>query len=229
MKGMFNHICKCHNAELITNTTKEVLDDMVAKKKPFFVANTENQSIYGCMGCYKAFTTFNRAQNHLHTSKECMTPHLYRMSQLSKNPMQIMGSAEENTAWFKTLCHFLSCFDRNLVELMETFNCYTNTIESSIRLLEEIQEKIIKCEDIEWRPLFSNIVKKIDKVNRECGGDVMGFMKFTTRCKWLPTSKQLYKIMTPADVEFAKNYKLKSKAFLKEFTAPVVTLEEPED
>jgi len=228
MRYMFKHIYDKHYPELIVNTTREALEDMIANKSPFFVANPDNQALYGCMSCYKTFTNETRAVNHFGGGCTCINTHVANMVKLSKESKQILTPEETKHAWLKTLSHFVPCFDRSLVEVMETFNCFTDTVELSIRLLEEIQEKIIKGEDEEWNKLFSKIVLKIDKVNRECGGDVMGFMKFTTRCKWLPHPKQLHKIMTDNDIESAKKYKLKSKAFLKEFTTPVVTLEEPE-
>jgi len=217
---MFKHIYEKHYNELITNTTKEALDDMITNKSPFFVANTQNNTIYGCLACCKSFSTESRAQNHFGGDSTCTNIHIAKMTKLSKEPKQVISVDEENIAWFKTVCHFLSCFDREMVGILETFNSYTTSIETVVKLLEDTQDKIIKNKSTEWHPIFSKIVKSVDKVTRECGGDVLGFMKYTTRCKWLPHIKQLNTIMTDVDVEFAKNYKIKSRTIIQDLLIP---------
>ena len=188
-KALFNHLFKKHREELELTLESESIQEMCKKKLPFVAYNTNGQSIRGCLGCYKGYNTDEKAKEHFQKDPECFKKHTAELQNMSK-----LLLVNDNDVWRRLLAFFLVPMDHWLTDQINSGYAPFDALKTAVKLLVSAKARLEDEDEIEetnWQQYLNVRVGWLDKVSRDGGGTLIGFMEKVGKFKWLPSTKEL--------------------------------------
>ena len=184
LKYLFNHIITKHEQGVDLSVEKESVREMITKQLPLCI-KYDGQSIRGCLGCNKTYSSDASAKLHFNRDATCFKKHQAALKRFSEG-----DTTNENDVWHRLIAYYLPFMDHFLTSLVYSGHC-NKIVTRAIEELKNTQDVLIENHpDTKWVKVINKAVFWVDYAERS--------LPWLSLYKWMEGTK--WKINTPTSV-----------------------------